>query len=461
LSVVYENIDKAPLLPVIQIKKNDASTYTFNHFTSTYDFQVRSLTVSPSHDVNGGEFSMRIISDDATNAKANTLITNIDEGNEVTIWIGKNDTDKTKVFLGVIESWEINEDNKNFMDMTISGPDWGSDILKNRVVTGQWVQERDSNGDLVASDTRTTIAQITHDLLTLTSNYPAADITVEDQGVIVPAVASLEGGDIPLSVFNANYEFLDDKLHELDEIAGTIHYIDPDKNFVQIYPTGSATSSTADILLTDDNTDSTATAWPATKVGLIRAGTTTKRTLENHKRRVFGLGGENISIDQKEETDAANTTMDANHIAMRFTPQFITLSKVHVKLSKIGTPNADFVLELREDFNNTPTGEVLRTVLKDKAFLNGTGTTAVWSGFEINEELNTAQNYWIVLRKVGADSSNTFRWHHDNVDNNPAVSATSSDDVTWALTTTPNRYNYTFRSFAADCIGTKRQRSGN
>ena len=166
--------------------------------------------------------------------------------------------------MGVVENWEIREDTKDYMELTISGPDWGSDILKNRIVTGQWVQKRDNTGALDSTDTEVTIAQITHDLLTMTSNYPAADITAEDQGVIVPAVASLEGGDIQLSVFNANYEFLDDKLHELDEIAGTIHYIDPDKNFVQKYPEDSASSAATDILLTDDNTDATAIAWIVT-----------------------------------------------------------------------------------------------------------------------------------------------------------------------------------------------------
>jgi hypothetical protein len=453
---VVDLITKKPLLPVVEITKNDASTYTYNPFTSTFDFYVVGLTVTPAHDVDGGVYSMEITSSDATNSAMNTVLTNIEEGNELLIYIGKDNTNKSKIFRGVIESIEIYEQNKNYMYVTISGPDWGSDVLKNRVVTGQWAQLRASDGTLDASDTATTVSQITHDLLTQTSSYPTGDIAAGDatgssstQGIIVPAVDDLEGKGFPLSVFNANYEPLDDKLHELDEIAGIIHYVDPDKNYVSKAPTDSTSSLPADILLTDDNTDATALAWPPTKVGLIAPGSTLKRTLEHHRRRLFGLGGENIEVDQSSETDAGSTKIHDTNYAMSFTPEYITLNKVHVLISRVGTPDTDFVLEIREaGSNGLPTGEVLRTVSKNKAFMNGFDENdPKMSSFEINEDLNTANTYWIVLRKGGGDANNTFQWHHDNTDNNPSLSASSADDVTWALTTTPNRFNYGFRSW--------------
>ena len=445
-------ITRKPLLPVITLTKNDASTYTYNPFTSTFDFRVRRLQVTPPFSNNAGTFNLQLTSANGSNTDANTIITNVDEGNEVTIWIGKDNTNKSKIFTGVIETWEIDEQNKNFMSLTISGPDFGSDILKNRIVFGKWAQLVDSNGDQDTTDSSTTVRQIVIDMLTKDVYYPDQTglVTVEDQGIVVTST-NIKGEDLTLKSFAANYEFIADKLQTLGEIGGMIFWVDPDKNFFMDYPTTVASSSSG-ILLTDDNTDATALAWlPVTKLGLIAPNSTYTRTLENHKRRVFGMGGVNIGLDQSSTTDAGTpTTLEGYNYAMSFIPDFSTVAKVQVKISKIGTPIEDFVLELREDFNGLPTGKTLRTVSKPKAFLDSSGTTATWSTFEINEEVIIGHTYWIVLRKNGTSASHTFRWHHDNTDNNPSLSARSADDITWALTGTPNRFSYAFRQFKGD-----------
>src|SRR3990167_3774044 len=192
-------ITRKPLLPVITLTKNDASLYTFNPFTSTFDFRVRRLQVTPPFSNNSGSFNLQLTSSDASNTNANTLISNVDEGNEVTIWIGKDNTNKTKIFTGVIESWEIQENNKNFMNLTIKGPDFGSDILKNRIVLGKWAQEVDSNGDVVTSDTSTSVQQIVLDVLTKDAYYPDAFsvATAEDQGIIVTS-SNIKGSNLNL-----------------------------------------------------------------------------------------------------------------------------------------------------------------------------------------------------------------------------------------------------------------------
>ena len=445
-------ITRKPLLPVITLTKNDASTYTYNPFTSTFDFRVRRLQVIPPFSNNAGTFNLELTSGNGSNTDANTIITNVDEGNEVTIWIGKDNTNKSKIFTGVIETWEIDEQNKNFMSLTISGPDFGSDILKNRIVFGKWAQLVDSDGNQDTTDTSTTIRQIITDILTKEVYYPDQTnlVTVEDQGIVVTST-NIKGEDLTLKSFAANYEFVADKLQSLAEIGGMIYWVDPDKSFHMDYPTTVASSSSG-ILLTDDNTDATAIAWlPVTKLGLIAPGSIYTRTLENHKRRVFGMGGVNIGLDQSSETDAGTpTTLEGFNYAMSFIPDFSTVAKVQVKISKVGTPTQDFVLELREDFNGLPTGKVLRTVSKPKAFLDSSGTTAVWSTFEINDEVIIGHTYWIVVRKNGTSASHTFRWHHDNTDNNPSLSARSADDITWALIATPNRFDYAFRQFKSD-----------
>lgn len=437
------SITKRPLLPVITIKKDDDTLLTYNPFTPTFDFRVRSLQFEPPYDSVGGKFDLRIVSANVTNADTNTLINNISGGNEVTIWVGKTDATKTKLFLGIVEVVETLEPNKDFIDLRLSGPDWGSAILKNRIVFGEWRQKFQADGiTLDSTDTAVLISQITTDLLTKTTYYPAADITVENQGVVVTA-ANIVPIDVALAQFTANFEKLDDKLADLDKVGLSVHFVDPNKNFIM--KQANVTTPTG-ILLVDDTTDSVAVGWDQTKVGLILPNPAFTKSLETHKRRLFGLGGDQTDqVDQTSTTDAGTPTeFYTVYLAQRFTPQQNNVYDIAVRLSKVGTPIVDPVLELWEEVSATPTfGTNLKNIAIDK---NAVATTANWHLFSLSEKLNTKANYWIVMRKNG-EASHHFRWHHDNVDNSPSTSATSSDGLTWTLTTTPNRFKRTHRQY--------------
>ena len=437
-------ITKKPLLPVITIQKT-SGVYTFNSFTSTFDFRVGSLTVKPAFDAVGGNFTLNIIGATGTNAEMNTILSNISEGNEVTIWVGKTDASKVKIFLGIIEEIVIDESNKNYMSVTLSGPDWGSDLLKNRVVNYQWDQRRDSSGNIDTTDTSTTIKNIIDDLLNDTQSYPSGaidSITAVSQGLIYSS-ANVLPIDYSLPTFSAKYEFLDDKLQELDDFGLSYHYVDPDKNF-RMYQLGiSNTAGPATILFTDDVSDSI--SWTSGNVGLIAPGSSFKRTLEHHKRRVYGLGGLSSTVDTSNTTTSSNDTLASNYYAARFTPTKTHLSYITLYLSQIGTPTFDFIMELRDDSStgtSAPTGQVLRSISKNKAFLGG-ATSATPSVFEMNEELTPGRNYWIVCMANGTDASNCFRWHRDAL--STGVSSSSTDDVTWTTDTTG--YNYAFQTF--------------
>src|SRR3990167_5112143 len=131
------SITKKPLLPKITVTGDDATIYTYDPLGGTFDFRLRGLQFQPAYDSKGGSFTMQITSSDGTNTETNTLLTNLSGGNELTIWLGKTTGTLTKLFNGIIEKIEIQEPHKNFLDVTFSGPDWGSSILKNRVVIGE------------------------------------------------------------------------------------------------------------------------------------------------------------------------------------------------------------------------------------------------------------------------------------------------------------------------------------
>ena len=442
------NITKVPLLPVITIEKT-SGVFTYNPFISTFDFRVGMLSVKPAFDAVGGTFSLEIIGATGTNAEMNTILSNISEGNEVTIWVGKSNATKTKIFLGIIEEIVIDEQNKNFMQVTLSGPDWGSDILKNRIVNYQWDQRRNSDGTVDTADDSTSIINLVTSLLQDIQSYPSGSIdsvTAVSQGITIDATKILPI-NYQIPTFSARYEFLDDKLQELDDYGLSYHYVTPDKVFVMSQLGISTTSAPATILFTDDANDST--SWTLGNVGLIAPGSSFKRTLEHHKRRVFGLCGLSSTLDQQNTTTTSNSTMASVFKAQRFTPTKTTLSKINLYLSIIGTPTSDLILELRDDSasgTSLPIGEVRRSISKNKNILSGpNGTTATIVSFEMNEELTPGRNYWIVVMQNGTDASNCFRWHRDALDT--GTSATSTGDVTWDLTTTPNRFNYAFQAY--------------
>ncbi len=441
-------ITKQPLLPVITIKKNDGSLYTFSHFLGTYNFRIRRCEFTPPIDSVGGKFNITLTSSDGSQSGLNTILTAINEGNEVTIWIGKTDGTKTKAFLGIIETTEIIQPNKNYFDLKISGPDWGSYILKSRIVARSWTQKRNGTA-LDTTDNTTLVSQIVDDLLTETQSYPNNDYSVVDSGLVFSS-SNVTLPTIRLPDFNANYEKLDDKLAVLDDICGTIHYVDPDKVFYMKQQNISASSAPATILFTDDYTDSIATGWDQTKVGLIGPNATYVRTLENHKRKIFGLGGNKDQVDINASSTTSSTTLETSHLAVKFTPTYTTVGNIGVYIAKVGTPTSNLIVDLREDNGGVPTGNIIRSVQIDKAAV-GTSAPSLPNLVKINDEINTGRSYWIVLQKTG-DASNTYRWYHDNTDNNPSPSATSSDDITWTATSTPNRFKYSHATWTSTPI---------
>jgi len=439
---------RQPELPVVQIQQTAdggsfSSIYQFNPLSSpkVLDFNVVSLTCKPPADRTGGKFEIKITSPSADNSTMNTILSNIIEGCQVKIYKGKTNAGKSLCFLGVIETIEIEEPNKNLMFVTISGPDWGSDILKNRVINGSWIQRRLA-GDPTQVDTAdnsTKISQIISDMVSVSNRY--LDLngpTVAQQGIVYSSTYVVPSPDLQVSQFEANAEKIDDKLSALDDLSGSVHYVDPNKNLV-VKPALMASAS--GVLITDDVNDSVASTWDQTKLAYIAPGSKYKRTLENHKSKLLGLGGDATTLDQSKTTTTNSTNLDSNYVAMQFIPVFNQCAQIDVYCGWVGTPTSNLVLILVEDNAGLPTGSVIRTIQKAPSDVPSGGN---WISFPINETLNIAKKYWIVLAKTGS-AANTFKWYRDALDT--GVSATSADGVTYTLTSTPNRFNYSYREY--------------
>lgn len=434
-------ITKKPQLPIINIAKNGGGNYVFNHYLATYDFRLRFLECKPPADSKGGNFKLTLVSSNATNVNANTLLSNIANGNEIVVYVGKSDATKLLVFRGIIESIEINEPNMNLMEITLTGPDFGSNILKHRVIQGYWEQYKTGDGiTLDTTDTHTTPTQIAQDMLNISGNYPTSDgVTAATQGIVVTASNMVALNNTPLAQFTVLLEILDDKISEIDAIAQTTHYVDANKNFIMKPPTLSTTGLPADHLLVDDYSDTVALTWDATKVGLISPGMKLKKTVENYKHRIFGVGGDTISLDQVFETNTTSQDINAKWYAAQYQPTQRMLYAVGVFVKTVGTPTSDLVIIIKEDNGGNPTGSVLSTVSIPKEKI---GSSLGWRYVQIGVELNVAKKYWIMLPSRGT-AGNTFSWGKDAGATN--TNANSSDGITWVVNS--SSYGFNFRTY--------------
>src|SRR6185312_11541146 len=393
-------VTMSPLLPVIVITKNDNTTYTFNPFLGTFDFRVQSLQAQPPVDSQGGTFDLNIVSNDASNSAMNTLLSNISCGNKITIYIGKTDGGKILVFTGMMRDLIITEPNKKYMQLEVIGPDWWSDLAKNRICSFARIQKPAATGiGYDPTDTNVTVGQIAIDLLTLSSSYTFPDVTLQQQGVTVsqanidPGLLGVSGTKVPQ--FIANFEKLDDKLSELDVWGSCIHYFDPDGTF-HMRPAAIVPDAKGSWLFTDDPTDSTITTWAVGKVGYLAPNQKFKYTVENYKRRLIGTGGDLVSIDQKQETDSGSTVLSSTWLAIQVTPLMRVGFAIQIYVESIGTPTQDLAVMVVQDNGGNPTGSPLVNLNVSRTQISNTPT---WIQVNVGQDYQTGSGvkYWIVL----------------------------------------------------------------
>ncbi|GEM_PF-2206117 len=450
-----------PLLCKITIQNSAGGVYTYDPTaganppsTGTYDFRLKSLNFTPPSDFGvAGTFDMVIHS-----PTDSAFLQNVQQYSEVTIWVGKTATLLTKLFLGSIEHIIIEEPTQNEMYIHITGPDWGSCVLKNRLINRGWYQLKlAGSNDPDPTDTSTDIVNLVNDILTNAYVYPvqpAAVVggnsvtTVQDQGVIVSSANILGGITKTLSIpyFEANYEYVDDKLSELDSYLNACHYIDANKNFIMKFlPVDQSQAPDSGVLLTDDFTDAVAVSWSSGLKGLIAPNTSYDLSAEMHKTMVLGLGGNNILLDQsQQDRSGGSDNVDSQYLAVQFTPQYNQIQNISLYIKK--TPGSivnnplDCQVDLVYDLNGKPNGSTITSVTISKDAIT---TSGGWHTALIASAVVVGSPFWIIVRKQG-DSTHTYSWYKGG---SGQTVATSSDGVNWTVTT--NTAGYCFEVFAS------------
>lgn len=438
--------------------------YTFNPFIGVTNFAVQTLSISPAYFGVSGKYQLGFTSYDASNASMRLFLDSITEGYEVLIELGKDNASKQKVLRGIIETIDDYEPNKNLMQVTFSGLDWGTDMLSGRIVSLYKEQRRLSDGkNLDPSDTSTNIAKLQALVCGVNQDNPnAADeaypgdefntrFTAVDQGLNV-LLTNIDDTGASVPKFEANLERLQEVLNSLDELANTLHYVDPDKNLI-VKKAGGVLGSPANVLLTDDANDSDIANY--NNYGLIAPGSTYTKTIESHRRRYYGVDSGQGDVDTKQElvaSDNVNTSfenIDVNYFAVKFQPNRRKCSAVAVFVTRTDTaPDNDLIIELRETKGldstaaDAPNGTLITSRQKVAGAIKKTTEVSTdptsanyllgWHYFAVNADLNPQNTYWLILipPNQSSDTTKCYRWYYTA--GAGTVAKTSTDGSTWS-----------------------------
>ncbi len=405
-------------------------TRTFDPFPPTHQFNLLRTSFNPQ--IQGKASRLILEIEDSAAALLNAF----GNGNTVKVFLSKTSTFPTQPhFLGRVEQVKRHRRNANELVYELTGLGI-TNRLFHRIGNLLRIQDRQADGVTQDNtDTKTRIDNLVKDLIQEEDAYPTGEPTMEDEGISVAGV-SLSTKKIPQ--YFGEMKPISDILKELSEVDGKDFWIDT----LGVLQFTDPETSNSGVLFTDDPDET----HDETLKGIIVDDEpfTVSEIIEGYTiNRLFGLGGDELEKDQFQETVTGGPdALDANFRAIKFTPDKNKLAYIAINIDKTGTPLVDLQGQVRETFDDDndaddPNGAIV------KAFALGKDKIAsgqAWYYIDIGAEfLNTKQNYWLILNKVGS-AGNTYRWFHDALTTH--TSAFSANGSTWTVDSTGVGYGF-------------------
>ncbi|MBI2127198.1 MAG: hypothetical protein HYU02_07820 [Thaumarchaeota archaeon] len=413
--------------------KVQIGTKIFDPLTPTLDFNLSKCHIELSSQGQIGKITATI--EDSSGA----LQADIACGKQIDVWLAKQLPFSTKFFLGKLEKRNILQSVPDAVEYEIEGAHITS-RLTHRIVHFARIQKRLSDGVSVDNtDNTTLIENMVKDIVQKTDVYPTGEPTLETADGIT--VSGVESTSLRIPEYICDYKPASDALRELGDVSGRTFWLDEAKDLKfkapQVLDSG--------VLITDNPDSVLAQGWDATKLATILQDDTfdLEDSIVETKNRIFGIGGDEPVIDQKQETTSGGQdALDTLYRAQKLSPKELRMAYVAVYIDKTGSPGVDLEGEIREDNSNTPQGGSLIKVFKVP--LTQIGATGWYIADVGADKINTSKAVWLILYKKGS-SGNTFRWYRDS--SATSTRATSSDGITWSVV--GSTYSYAFRTYSA------------
>lgn len=419
------------LRPKLALKKWDLSSTYLTYDAFAPPSSGPALTYVSVEKAMGQTGEIDIVIEDS----AKDLDSGVGQGNKFVLSISSDGVSYDNFLAGWIREYSVRRPSAGIREVRLHG--YGNAIRANeRLVNFFRIAKREADGvtpDL--TDPAMKCSQIMTDLWTSYDAFPVAE-PLEPFGTggvdtISEALASLK----------MQYVEMSDVANRIADACGGLWGIDANDQVYLRYhslaPSGITIKETADLGIDQED-----------RVGYFVGDweyTDSIKKSDGFANRLFGVGGTDFHLDVDKYTVAGQEEFYSKDIAVQFIPTAPRLSAIALTLSKVGNPTDDIIGEIRlhKESTGKPDGDQVGTfnIQKDQVGTSATDVTRVNVSMT-DSRLQVDKKYWIVLLKRG-NSSNHFRWHHDNGTTGVNATRTSS----WTVNS--NHRTYAHRVYSS------------
>lgn len=139
---------------------------------------------------------------------------------------------------------------------------------------------------------------------------------------------------------------------------------------------------------------------------------------------IFGAGEPFEEVLNTHNTITDSVSLHGAHFADDFVAEHDFCMKIRLCIQKIGDPGSDLTGRIALAKDDAPGGDFVVFALREE----DVSTDIKWHSITVDRATQVGQRYFIKLDKVGADSSNTYKWYGDT----PAVLDTRNKAKTCA-----------------------------
>lgn len=323
---------------------------------------------------------------------------------KVDIYIDNNATPTTKVMTGTIEEQMIQRPRVGQTLLTCRGQDYLT-VLSYRLARAGFPGAVDISTVLTNLLTEFASGEFT------TTNVVAASINVTDFTVgtrksilsIMRELAELPAGK--------NFDFYLDgsnDLHWHDRASGS-------------YDSG--------VTLSGSNIRSF----------VSRRSTKDKKTFIH----IYGAGKPTEEPNNTQNTHTDYVNLSVGHYADDFYAEHDYVQRISLYINKVGDPGTDFNGRICLAQDDQPGSAVASFTIREE----DVSTTVGWHNITVDHRVQVGERYFIKLDKVGADTSNTYRWWGDTPavldTRNKAKTCTDTNPIVWV----ESDYDFTMKIF--------------
>ena len=251
----------------------------------------------------------------------------------VQLYLGKSSSSLNRWFYGIISDVQVIRPRTALQQIRVHCDGWGIKT-QYRMTNIKRFQDKQANGvDLDSADTNTRVSELAKDVVQDDDHYIDSGLTTESE-ITVNGVQTI---DVKLADFQQTAQTWFSAISQLAAYSNCYWGLDGDRDLYMI----EQGSTDGGFLFSNNLTGLDVVGWDKDKLGLLRNSSFAwnDTTYVGGISILHGLGANVVTKDQEQDPTPDNfLNMDANWVAVKFTPGQENLEKIALSLIRTGTP---------------------------------------------------------------------------------------------------------------------------